>query len=88
LYINTNKTADIEKGEQRKGYVIPWTHEPALYWLEKLRNWQEQYNPIVNATLWSDLERKHFGQTPPSSAVLEERGACCFFFVMRPHAMD
>ena len=80
LYINTNKTADIEKGEQRKGYVIPWTHEPALYWLEKLRNWQEQYNPIVNATLWSDLERKHFGQTPPSSAVLEERGACCFLF--------
>jgi hypothetical protein len=80
FYINTNKTSDINKDEQDKGYVIPWTHEPALYWLEKLRNWQEAYNPITSPTPWRDLDRMHFGRMPPHPAVLEELGASCFLF--------
>ena len=80
LYINTNKTADIGRHEQDKGYVIPWTHVPALYWLEKLRNWQEKYNPIEVPTSWRELAVRHFGRTPPNWAVLDERGSCCFLF--------
>ena len=80
FYINTNKTADINKDERNKGYVIPWTHEPALYWLERLRNWQEKYNPIDSPTPWRALKAKHFGQTPPHLSVLDERGDCCFLF--------
>jgi len=80
FYINTNKTADINKDEQNKGYVIPWTHEPALRWLEKLRNWQENYNPITEPTPWRNLEAKHFGYTPPHPDILNERGACSFLF--------
>lgn len=80
FYINTNKTADISKEENNKGYVIPWTYEPVLYWLEKLRNWQEKFNPISSATPWRELEGKHFGATPPHPEVLEERGASCFLF--------
>lgn len=80
LYINTNKTADINKAESEKGYVIPWAHDTALYWLEKLRNWQERYNPIEGPTTWTKLERKHFGGTPPHPVVLAQRGATCFLF--------
>lgn len=80
LFINTNKTADINKPENGKGYVIPWCHEAALYWLEKLRQWQENYNPISAPTKWVDLSSKHFGRTPPHPEVLESRGTVCFLF--------
>lgn len=80
FYINTNKTADISKAEGDKGYVIPWANDEVLYWLEKLRNWQERYNPIAAPTPWSDLERKHFNSTPPHSDVLAQRGSTCFLF--------
>lgn len=80
LYINTNKTADINKAEKDKGYVIPWEHEAVLYWLEKLRNWQERYNPLTAPTPWADLETKHFGGTQPHPAILAQRGSACFLF--------
>lgn len=80
FYINTNKTSDINRDENNKGYVIPWSYPPVLYWLEKLRNWQERYNPILAPTPWRELQSKHFGQTPPHDSVLEERGATCFLF--------
>jgi len=51
-----------------------------LYWLEKLRNWQEHYNPIVAPTPWTALKRKHFGATPPHPEVLAQRGSACFLF--------
>ncbi|MCD4484805.1 integrase family protein [Chromobacterium vaccinii] len=31
FYINTNKTADINKAENEKGYVIPWANDEVLY---------------------------------------------------------
>jgi hypothetical protein len=80
FYINTNKTADIDKAENDKGYVIPWAHDEVLYWLEKLRNWQERYNPIAAPTPWTELEEKHFGSTPPHTEVLAQRGSACFLF--------
>lgn len=80
FYINTNKTADINKNENDKGYVIPWANDEVLYWLEKLRNWQERYNPIPAPTPWAELERKHFGRTPPHADVLTQRGSACFLF--------
>ena len=80
LYINTNKTADTDKAENDKGYVIPWAHDEALYHLEKLRNWQERYNPLPAPTPWTELEEKHFGRTPPHTEVLIQRGPACFLF--------
>lgn len=80
FYINTNKTADINKAENDKGYVIPWANDEVLYWLEKLRNWQERYNPIGTPTAWTELKYKHFGCTPPHPEVLAQRGVACFLF--------
>jgi hypothetical protein len=79
LYINTNKTADQNKDELDRGYVIPWENEEVLYWLEKLRNWQEKYNPISEPTDCVTLKKKHTGQVK-SKAQLAAMGEICFLF--------
>lgn len=77
LYINTNKTADQNKNEFERGYEIPWQNEDLLYWLEKLRNWQEKYNPITKPTDCTSLEIKHTKDLR-SQAYLAAMGHCCF----------
>ncbi len=79
LYINTNKTADQNNGEFERGYEIPWQNEDVLYWLEKLRNWQEKYNPISKPTDCITLEKKHT-KAKKSQASLSAMGHCCFLF--------
>lgn len=79
LFINTNKTADRDKDEWSKGYELPWQHEPVLYWLEKLRDWQAKYNPISEPTPWTRLETKHIGKVK-SDTTLKSMGATCFLF--------
>lgn len=64
LHINTNKTADIGKDGNQKGYNVPWIlggkcHQDPYHWLEKLRNWQEKYNPIHRLTRWDELDGRH-----------------------------
>lgn len=60
LYVNTNKTADMKKSGPAKGYEVPWPstgpiHQNPFYWAERLRNWQEKYNPIARRTPWTEL---------------------------------
>lgn len=83
LYINTNKTADIAKSGLEKGYVLPWSfggpvHQDVFYWLEKLRNWQEKYNPVLRRTAWTELDGRHI---PAKSEVqLGSYTDTCFLF--------
>ena len=79
LYVNTNKTADQNKDELERGYIIPWQNEEVLYWLEKLRNWQEKYNPIANPTDCAALLHKHIGARK-SDKQLESMGEIAFLF--------
>ena len=79
LYINTNKTADQNKDELERGYIIPWQNEEVLYWLEKLRNWQEKYNPIATPTDCTTLLRKHTGEKK-SDKQLKSMGEIAFLF--------
>jgi len=79
FYINTNKTSDINKNEKDKGYVIPWQYTEALYWLEKLRNWQSKYNPLKQPTQWTKLKTKHDNSLPHED-ILRARGTACFLF--------
>ncbi|MEC7081645.1 MAG: integrase family protein [Pseudomonadota bacterium] len=79
LYINTNKTADQNKDELERGYIIPWQNEEMLYWLEKLRNWQEKYNPITKPTDCTTLLTKHTSKKK-SDKQLESMGEIAFLF--------
>ncbi|EAQ95922.2 gamma-mobile-trio integrase GmtZ [Congregibacter litoralis] len=79
LYVSTNKTADQNKDEIQRGYTIPWQHEELLYWLEKLRNWQEKYNPIDRLTKGKELKRAHLGEAK-SQKKLEAMGEFAFLF--------
>ncbi|MGR5266468.1 gamma-mobile-trio integrase GmtZ [Vibrio astriarenae] len=79
LYINTNKSADQNKDELEKGYIIPWHNEEVLYWLEKLRNWQEKYNPITKPTDCTTLQKKHTGNKK-SDKQLKSMGEIAFLF--------
>ena len=79
LYINTNKTADQNKNELERGYIIPWQNAEVLYWLEKLRNWQERYNPIAKPTDCTTLLNKHT-HDKKSDTQLESMGEIAFLF--------
>jgi hypothetical protein len=79
LYVNTNKTADTYKEGQELGYLIPWQHDRLLYWLEKLRNWQEKYNRIQKPTAWNELDFKHFDHAK-SAKQLARMPDTCFLF--------
>lgn len=79
FFINTNKTADIEKEPDRRGYVMPWQHVTMLRWLVKLRAWQEKYNAIERPSRWTELEHRHIGHTK-SASELEAMPPTCFLF--------
>lgn len=83
LYINTNKTADIAKSGADKGYLLPWSsgplvHQDIFYWLEKLRDWQEKYNPVLRRTAWTELDGRHIDAK--SDLQLAGYPDACFLF--------
>lgn len=83
IYVNTNKTNDIGKTGPDRGYALPWPaeghlHESVFYWLEKMRNWQEKYNPIQRRTSWMDLDGRHIGVK--SEVQLAGYPDACFLF--------
>jgi hypothetical protein len=86
LYINTNKTSDMVKSGPEKGYVMPWAassgpvHQDAFCWLEKLRNWQEKYNPVSRRTAWTELDGRHI--RAKSEVQLASYLDTCFLFRM------
>lgn len=79
FYINTNKTADINKDEADKGYDIPWQYEEIQYWLAKLRDWQQKYNPIEKPTAWTELTKNELGHYKDEK-ILKEMGTTAFLF--------
>ncbi|WP_171455136.1 gamma-mobile-trio integrase GmtZ [Serratia marcescens] len=84
LFFNTNKTADIRKSGTHKGYEFPWPVMGELcdqphYWLEKMRNWQEKYNPIVRPTPWKEIPSRCIGE-PKSDMQLASYPDTCFLF--------
>ncbi len=79
FFINTNKTADINKEEDQKGYEIPWQYEEAQYWLVKLRDWQHKYNPVDEPTPWVNLKTNHLGHVKDKK-ILKQMGSTTFLF--------
>lgn len=86
LYVNTNKTADQRKSGSAKGYEVAWPcngpiHQNPFYWAERLRNWQEKYNPITRRTSWNELGPTHIPLK--SDEQLATYPKACFLFRMR-----
>lgn len=79
FFINTNKTADINKEEDRKGYEVPWQYPEVQYWLAKLRNWQQKYNHVTEPTPWTKLTRNHLGGAK-DIRLLKQMGSTTFLF--------
>ncbi|MBR4356939.1 MAG: hypothetical protein IKQ00_03355 [Butyrivibrio sp.] len=79
FYINTNKTADVSKDEDNKGYDMPWQYEEVQYWISKLITWQKKYNPVIRPTQWTELEPKHLG-TIKDKRILKAMGNITFLF--------
>jgi len=78
IYINTNKTADLWKNGPEKGFVIHWENKEVLEMLERLRNWQEKYNPIERRTSWAELDTRYKKAMSPSQ--LASYPDACFLF--------
>lgn len=86
LYVNTNKTADQKTSGPAKGFELPWPssgqlHQNPYYWLEKLRDWQEKYNPITRRTPWSELDTRHISLKSPEQPA--SYPSACFLFRQR-----
>lgn len=79
FFINTNKTADINKDESDKGYNMPWQYEEIQYWLAKLRDWQQKYNSISNPTPWTELTPTQLG-IAKDIRILKAMGNSAFLF--------
>lgn len=79
FFINTNKTADINKEECDKGYNIPWQYEEAQYWLSKLRDWQIKYNPISRPAKWTEMTANHLGKTKDVRILKQMGEITCLF---------
>lgn len=79
FFINTNKTADINKEEYDKGYNIPWQYEEVQYWISKLRDWQMKYNPISGPAKWTEMTANHLGFTK-DIRILKQMGKITFLF--------
>jgi transposase-like protein len=79
FFINTNKTADINKDEADKGYNMPWQYEEMQYWLAKLRDWQQKYNPISKPTAWTELTKSQLGAVKDIK-ILKAMGNAAFLF--------
>ena len=60
-------------------------HQDVFHWLEKLRAWQEKYNPVSGRTPWTELDGRHI--QAKSEVQLAGYPDACFLFRM-PEARD
>ncbi|EXG32770.1 gamma-mobile-trio integrase GmtZ [Acinetobacter baumannii] len=70
MFTTTNKT-----NNNGQGYTIPWMPEDLAYWLVKLRQWQQKYNPINRPSEWKDCERTNLNELQRIA-----KGLNCFLF--------
>ncbi len=70
MYFTSNKT-----GFQGAGYKVDWAPDALVYWMVKLRKWQEKYNSINEPFPWEKCVR-----TVLNRAQLIAKGANCFLF--------
>jgi hypothetical protein len=70
MHFTSNKT-----GFNGEGYKVDWAPEALIYWMVKLRKWQEKYNPVDRPFPWTGCVRTNLNH-----AQLEVKGENCFLF--------
>ena len=70
MHFTTNKTSN-----RGQGYDVPWIPMELVYWIIKLRRWQEKYNPIARPTPWVECKRTKLNEMQRRA-----KGANCFLF--------
>jgi len=70
MHFTSNKTSS-----HGAAHNVPWIPENLAYWLIKLRDWQQNYNPIQKPMLWLDCTRTGLNETQRKS-----KGSNCFLF--------
>ncbi len=70
MHFTSNKTSYMSEG-----YDVPWIPEKLIYWMIKLRKWQEKYNPIKRPMPWSECKRTNLNEEQ-----LKRKGSNCFLF--------
>jgi hypothetical protein len=70
MHVTTNKTSN-----NGAGYSIPWIPEDLAYWLVRLRKWQQKYNPLNQASPWSQCVRTNLNELQRQA-----KGVNCFLF--------
>lgn len=70
IYINTNKTQDIEQGfGATSGYTIEWHNQQIIALVDLMRDWQALYNPIDKPTAYRDLPKNTFADDPTEAVI-------------------
>ena len=57
MYFTTNKTSAYGQG-----YSVPWIPMDLAYWLVRLREWQNKYNPVLRPMPWIECERTNLNE--------------------------
>lgn len=70
MHFTSNKTSYMSEG-----YDVPWVPEKLIYWMIKLRKWQEKYNPVKRPMPWSECMRTNLNEEQ-----LKRKGSNCFLF--------
>lgn len=79
FYINSNKTSDRKVlFSEESGYVISWQNMSAIDIVARMRQWQEKYNPIEQATAYREVRPGVFEKVADS--VADRRPSCFYLF--------
>jgi hypothetical protein len=70
MHFTTNKTSN-----QGRGYDVAWIPSGLIYWVVRLRRWQQKYNPIIRPLPWIECNR-----TGLNEVQLKAKGVNCFLF--------
>jgi hypothetical protein len=76
LRINTNKTADIDKAIEERGYDCPYAPADVVRTLAWLRDWQITHNPIASPTPWASVPEL---VTTKTAHQLQGQASCFLF---------
>lgn len=70
IYINTNKTQDVQKGfSATSGYTINWHNESLIKLINYMREWQKTYNPVYGPVSYRDLPPNTFSDSPTEAVM-------------------